>query len=91
MTTLDTSMLAIPRADRVVTPGSLTGVAVVTALIGSQLITVTAAFLYSLVVLFHIPDGAATVLGVAFGALVLWGLAIIARLAYEAETDPANN
>ena len=91
MSTLDTTMLGVPHAGRVVTPGSLMGIVVVTALIGSQLITVTAAFLYSLVVLFHIPDGVATVLGVACGALALWGLATVARLAYEAETDPANN
>ncbi|MEX0408145.1 hypothetical protein ABGN05_21015 [Aquibium sp. LZ166] len=91
MSTLDTTMLGVTRADRVVTPGSLIGIAVVTALIGSQLATVTAAFLYSLVVLFHIPDGIATVIGVIFAGLTLWGVAVIARLAYEAETDPANN
>ncbi len=82
---------AAARNSRVVTFGSIAGAAVVTALIGGQLLTVTATFVYSLVVLFHIPPDVGSGLGVAFGALALWGAAVVARLAFEAETDPANN
>jgi len=76
---------------RILNAGSLLGIAVVTTLIGSQFITVGGVFVYSLVVLLHLSQTVAIVLYGLFGAVALWGLVIILRLAYDAETDPANN
>lgn len=78
-------------ARRVISAASLFGVAAVTTLIASQFVTVGGVFVYSLVVLLHLSQTIATGLYGIFGAAALWGFVIILRLAYEAETDPANN
>jgi hypothetical protein len=76
---------------RIVNAASLFGIAVVTTLIASQFITVGGVLVYSLVVLLHLSQTVAIGLYGLFGAIALWGLVIILRLAYEAETDPENN
>jgi hypothetical protein len=76
---------------RIVTPATLLGVAAVSTLIASQFVTVGGVFVYSLIVLLHLSQTVATVLYGLFGAAALWGIVIILRLAYEAETDPENN
>lgn len=89
MSQTDLSLPAPSR--RVVSIASLLGVAAVTTLITSQFVTVGAAFVYSLIVLLHLSQTIATALYGLFGAVALWGFVIILRLAYDAETDPANN
>ncbi|MFN3549716.1 MAG: hypothetical protein ACK4U0_19705 [Mesorhizobium sp.] len=89
MSQTDLSLPAPSR--RVVNIASLLGVAAVTTLITSQFVTVGAAFVYSLIVLLHLSQTIATALYGLFGAVALWGFVIILRLAYDAETDPANN
>ncbi|WP_187969729.1 hypothetical protein [Aquibium microcysteis] len=76
---------------RIVTPATLLGMAAVSTLIASQFVTVGGVFVYSLIVLLHLSQTVATVLYGIFGIAALWGIAVILRLAYEAETDPANN
>lgn len=76
---------------RVLTFASLMGALVVTTLIAGELITVAAALIYSLVVLFHLSNAIAIGLSVVVGVPALWLIAVVARLALEAETDPANN
>jgi len=78
-------------ARRVVNAASLFGVLAVTTLITSQFITVGGVLVYSLVVLLHLSQTVATALFGIFGAVALWGFVVILRLAYDAETDPANN
>ncbi len=89
MSQTDLSYPAAPR--RVLTLGSLFGVATVTTLISSQFVTVGVVFVYSLVVLLHLSQTIALGLYGLFGAIALWGFVIIVRLAYDAETDPENN
>jgi len=89
MSRTDLSFPTMPR--RVLTVGSLFGVAAVTTLISSQFITVGGVFVYSLVVLLHLSQTIAIGLYGVFGAIALWGFVIIVRLAYDAETDPENN
>lgn len=89
MSQAELSTSAPPR--RVVNAASLFGVAAVTILVASQLITVGGVFIYSLVVLLHLSQTIATVLYGLFGAVALWGFVVILRLAYDAETHPENN
>ncbi len=76
---------------RVITASSLLGTAAVSTLIGSQLVTVAGAFVYSLVVLFRLSQALTIGLSLVFGALSLWALGTVVLMAFRAETDPANN
>lgn len=89
MSRTELSLASPPR--RVITAASLFGVVSVTILVASQFFSVGAAFVYSLIVLLHLSQTFANVLYGIFSALALWGLVIILRLAYDAETDPENN
>jgi hypothetical protein len=89
MSQAETSVSAPPR--RVLNAASLFGVLAVTTLVASQFITVGGVFVYSLVVLLHLSQTIATALYGIFGAVALWALVIILRLAYDAETHPENN
>jgi hypothetical protein len=93
MSTIPTSVDPVsaqpPR--RVVNASSLLGAAAVSTLIGSQLVTVTGAFVYSVVMLLRLSPALSIGLSLVLGALSLWALGSVVLMAFRAETDPANN
>lgn len=86
-----TDLLPVRPHERVIGFESLFGATAVSTLIGSQIFTVAAATVYSLVVLLHLSRPLTIGFTVVFGAVALWATIIVVRLAFDAETDPVNN
>ncbi|TDH36012.1 hypothetical protein E2A64_11975 [Pseudohoeflea suaedae] len=76
---------------RVINFKTLFGVFAVTAFVGSQLVAVAGAAIWALIGYFGFGETAAVVFAGCSSIPILIALWKVARLAYETETDPANN
>ncbi len=78
-------------AKPVMTPMAILGAISVTVLLAGQIAVAVAAFVWSVSGLLHLPLLAVEVLAVLLAIPTMWITYRIAKMAWQAETDPQNN
>jgi hypothetical protein len=89
--TPDHSLQAPGSRPRVITFTSIAGAVSVTLFIASEIIVAAAAAVWSIAGYFHLSQPLVVLLTACIGAPAIWGCWKVAKLAFDAETDPANN